>query len=95
MSDMRTKSWTLRWRVGFMNLVGTDNEEFIIGYIFVFVELYGFDWQGKQEEGRRYSSTAEELLKALHSFPDSLSIRYVSQIDMPMWSNYSFIILND
>ncbi|KAG0566179.1 hypothetical protein KC19_7G044100 [Ceratodon purpureus] len=31
--------------------------------------------QGKQEEGHRYSSTAEGLLKALHSYPDSLSIR--------------------
>uniref|UniRef100_A0A7I4FVI3 Superkiller protein 3 n=1 Tax=Physcomitrium patens TaxID=3218 RepID=A0A7I4FVI3_PHYPA len=34
------------------------------------------DWkQGKHEEGHLYNSTIEELLKAMHSFPDSISTR--------------------
>jgi hypothetical protein len=78
-----------------MYFIVVHNDESAIGCIFVFVDLCDLNWQGKQEEGHRYSSTAEGLLKALHSFPDSLSIRYLSQIDMLMRSNCSFNILND
>lgn len=63
----------------------------MVGCIFVSIDLRYCNWQGKHEEGHLYSSTADGLLKALHSFPDSLSIRYIFWIEMFFLRNYNLV----